>query len=226
MSIPVEQRRSFGVRRNRLVAAYHDIVDGGRLRRCACIGGNRARHFWCGRPRHGNSPASNGAVVLSAVLARLCWQCDGKTVRTASRRIGASRTRPWSRLCFSTAHPRRTRALANLHRGRTGWRHAAVLGRDSLHLPSALFSLPRLRSALGPRLWRISCTMAMEYIALVFAVDFIRIPLYEHGLKGYPLSYVPFALMLIGGFGLRVGASARTIYDRRAAHRYPEGPRR
>ena len=90
----------------------------------------------------------------------------------------------------------------------------------------ALFSLPRLRSALGPRLWRISCTMAMEYIALVFAVDFIRLPLYEHGLEGYPLSYVPFALMLIGGFGLRVGTSVWTIYNRRAARRYPEEPRR
>jgi hypothetical protein len=73
----------------------------------------------------------------------------------------------------------------------------------------ALFSLPRLRDALGPQLWRISCTIAMEYIALVFAVDFIRLPLQVNGLGKYPLSYLPFALMLVGGVGLRVASFAR-----------------
>jgi hypothetical protein len=73
----------------------------------------------------------------------------------------------------------------------------------------ALFSFPRLRDALGPRLWRISCMIAMEYITLVFFVDFIRIPLQVHGLGNYPLSYLPFALMLIGGVGLRVVSLAR-----------------
>jgi hypothetical protein len=73
----------------------------------------------------------------------------------------------------------------------------------------ALFSLPRLRDALGPRLWRISCMIAMEYIALVFFVDFIRIPFRRDGLGNYPLSYLPFALMLVGGVGLRVASFAR-----------------
>jgi hypothetical protein len=73
----------------------------------------------------------------------------------------------------------------------------------------ALFSLPRLRDALGPRLWRISCMIAMEYIALVFFVDFIRIPLHGNGLGNYPVSYVPFALMLVGGVGLRVVSFAQ-----------------
>ena len=73
----------------------------------------------------------------------------------------------------------------------------------------ALFSLPRLRDALGPRLWRISCIIAMEYIALVFFVDFIRIPLHGNELGNYPLSYLPFALMLVGGVGLRVVSLAR-----------------
>jgi hypothetical protein len=41
----------------------------------------------------------------------------------------------------------------------------------------ALFSLPRLRDALGPRLWRAFCIIALEYIALVFAADFILLPL-------------------------------------------------
>ena len=60
----------------------------------------------------------------------------------------------------------------------------------------ALFSLPRLRDALGPLLWRISCTMAMEYIALVFAFDFIRIPLQANGLgKTTALPVLPAAPM-------------------------------
>jgi hypothetical protein len=73
----------------------------------------------------------------------------------------------------------------------------------------ALFSLPRLRDALGPRLWRISCMIAMEYIALVFFVDFVRNPLQGNGLNNYPVSYLPFALMLVGGVFLRVVSLAR-----------------
>ena len=73
----------------------------------------------------------------------------------------------------------------------------------------ALFSLPRLRDTLGPQLWRISCMIAMEYIALVFFVDFIRIRLHGNGLSNYPLSYLPFALMLVGGVGLRIISLAR-----------------
>jgi len=70
----------------------------------------------------------------------------------------------------------------------------------------ALFSWPRLRDALGPPLWQIVRITAMEYIAYVFALDFILIPLSEHGAGGYPLSYVPFAVMLVGAAGLRVAA--------------------
>ena len=78
----------------------------------------------------------------------------------------------------------------------------------------ALFSLPRLRDALGPRLWRISCMIAMEYIALVFFVDFIRVPLRGNELGNYPLSYLPFALMLVGGVALRVVSLVRFTADR------------
>ena len=66
----------------------------------------------------------------------------------------------------------------------------------------ALFSLPRLRSALDPRLWRILRTIALEYIAIVFTADFIS--LHAHALG--KLSYLPFALMLVGGAGLRLAA--------------------
>jgi len=72
----------------------------------------------------------------------------------------------------------------------------------------ALFSWPRLRDALGPPLWRLLRTVAMDYIAFVFAVDFILGPLHQHG--RYPLSYVPFAVMLVGGAGLRIAAAVRT----------------
>lgn len=73
----------------------------------------------------------------------------------------------------------------------------------------ALFSLPRLREALGPRLWQILRTIALEYIALVFATDFIVSPLQAVGIGQFPRSYLPFALMLIGGVGLRIAAIVR-----------------
>jgi hypothetical protein len=66
----------------------------------------------------------------------------------------------------------------------------------------ALFSLPRLRSALDPRLWRILRVIALEYIAIVFTADFIS--LHAHALG--TLSYLPFALVLVGGAGLRLAA--------------------
>ena len=68
----------------------------------------------------------------------------------------------------------------------------------------ALFSLPRLRDALEPRLWRIFRTIALEYIALAFAADFIT--LHADELGKHPLSYLPFAVMLVSGAGLRFAA--------------------
>jgi hypothetical protein len=78
----------------------------------------------------------------------------------------------------------------------------------------ALFSVPRLRDTLGPRLWWIFSTIALEYIALVFAVDLILGPLQAGGFGKYPLTYLPFALMLVGGAGLRVAAFS----DRKLRH--------
>lgn len=72
-----------------------------------------------------------------------------------------------------------------------------------------LFSLPRLRDRLGPRLRRILSEAAMQYIALVFAVDFIVDPLQASGVDRYPLSYLPFVVMLVGGGVLRVAAQLR-----------------
>jgi hypothetical protein len=68
----------------------------------------------------------------------------------------------------------------------------------------AIFSLPRLRDALGLRIWRAFRLIALEYIALVFADDFILAPLQATGFRSYPLSYLPFAVMLVGAIGLRL----------------------
>lgn len=78
----------------------------------------------------------------------------------------------------------------------------------------ALFSLPGLRDALGPRLWRVCLVISLNYIALVFAADFIEGPLKSRGIANYPLSYMPFALMLVAGVGLRAAASIRRNYSR------------
>jgi hypothetical protein len=76
----------------------------------------------------------------------------------------------------------------------------------------ALFSLPGIRDALGAHLWRIILTLALEYIAVVFAVDFIVDPLQATGVGKYPLSYVPFVIMLVGGALLRLVAYARANF--------------
>jgi hypothetical protein len=81
----------------------------------------------------------------------------------------------------------------------------------------ALFSLPRLRDAVGQRLWRISLVIALNYIALVFAADVIEGPLMRGGTANYPLSYLPFALMLIVGVALRVAAFVHRRPDQRVA---------
>ena len=70
----------------------------------------------------------------------------------------------------------------------------------------ALFSLPQLHDVLGQRLWRILRTIAVEYIALVFASDFIFLPLQ---VGKYPRSSLPFALMLVSGASLRIAAFVR-----------------
>ena len=73
----------------------------------------------------------------------------------------------------------------------------------------ALFSLPWLRDALGLRLWLAFRLFALEYIALVFADDFILAPLQATGFRSYPVSYVPFAVLLVGGAGLRLATFIR-----------------
>jgi hypothetical protein len=77
-----------------------------------------------------------------------------------------------------------------------------------------LFSLPRIRTALGPRFWSMFRTIAIEYIALVFALDFIFGPL-QAGVDKYPLSYLPFALLLVSGACMRAAACTASFWPRR-----------
>ena len=71
--------------------------------------------------------------------------------------------------------------------------------------PTSSRSFPcRGFGTVEPRLWRILRTIALEYIAIAFTADFITGHWQELG--KHPLSYLPFALMLVSGAGLRVVA--------------------
>jgi len=72
----------------------------------------------------------------------------------------------------------------------------------------ALLSWPYLRDLLAGPLWRIVMTLGLEYIAIVFANDFIVLPLEEHGLAKYPPTYAPFGLMVVAGMVIRLIAFA------------------
>ena len=81
-----------------------------------------------------------------------------------------------------------------------------------------LFSLPWGREIIGSSLWRIFCAIALEYIALVFAADFVFLPLQEVGFRNYFLShkylllYMPFAILLVVGSGFAYGG----LFSRKA----------
>ena len=64
--------------------ANHDCVaDVGGIARCTCIGGNRTRHFRRRRERYSHCSTGNGAVVLSPVLAGVCWRRNSVAVATS-----------------------------------------------------------------------------------------------------------------------------------------------
>ena len=70
-------------------------------------------------------------------------------------------------------------------------------------------SIDRIQNVIGDALWRFIRTVSIEYIALVFAADFIFSPLQKEGISKYPLSYLPFALLLAAGAGLRLTGHMR-----------------
>jgi hypothetical protein len=71
----------------------------------------------------------------------------------------------------------------------------------------ALGSLTRFRSLWKTRFWRIFGAVALEYIAFLFFRDFVVLP-FQLGL-GMPLSYLPFAALIILGISLRVAATVQ-----------------
>lgn len=65
----------------------------------------------------------------------------------------------------------------------------------------AVFSIARLRRLLSPAVWRWMRILGMDYIALIFARNFLSFPL-------KPL-YLPFLLAAVGAIALRIVAIRR-----------------
>lgn len=67
----------------------------------------------------------------------------------------------------------------------------------------ALYSVDTIRRLIRPGLWRVIRVIALEYIAYLFLVDFtwpLRVKFQ------FPIAYVPFAIMIMSGIGLRITA--------------------
>jgi len=73
----------------------------------------------------------------------------------------------------------------------------------------ALFSIPHLQQALGPKYWWLIRNVGMNYIAYAFAVDFLKDPL-GGGVK-HLAQYLPFAVLAIAGPGLRLVAFVHRV---------------
>jgi hypothetical protein len=73
----------------------------------------------------------------------------------------------------------------------------------------ALFSIPRLRLALGARNWWLLSNVGMNYVAYAFIVDFLQQPLY--GGFRHIIEYLPFAVLSLAGPGLRLAAYMQRI---------------
>lgn len=73
----------------------------------------------------------------------------------------------------------------------------------------ALFSADRLRHLPGPVGWWLLRTVGMTYIAVAFADDFLKGPLFG-GIVPTAM-YLPFAVLAVAGPALRLAAFARRI---------------
>ena len=73
----------------------------------------------------------------------------------------------------------------------------------------ALLSIKSLAATLDPRLLRILRTVGVEYIALVFLVDFAKNP-FQGGIVNL-LIYLPFISLAIAGPLLRFAAAAKRL---------------
>jgi hypothetical protein len=82
----------------------------------------------------------------------------------------------------------------------------------------ALFSIARLQKLIGPMAWRLMRVLGMNYIALAFAKDFLRItPQFS---VAYLAEYMPFVVLNVIGpilyfVPLILAVRSRTISDKR-----------
>ena len=138
------------------------------------------------------------------VLVRLCWGRDCMAVQAAFCRIGAPRARTGPRLRFGATRSCRARPLDHSHRDWSDRRHGVLLGRDILHLsPRALLRAAASRRTRAASLADIphDCAGIHRHSPSPPILSPCTRPSSEA-----PLSYLPFALMLVSGAGLRVVA--------------------
>lgn len=77
----------------------------------------------------------------------------------------------------------------------------------------AALSIDRLHRAVGHRRWRLLNLIGLNFIALAFAVDFLKFPI-ATDIK-YLLGYLPFDILAVAGPALRVAAWGRQVYQSR-----------
>lgn len=81
----------------------------------------------------------------------------------------------------------------------------------------ALVSVDRLQATLGRQRWRLLSFLGLNYIAVAFAVDFLRFPPDTH--LRYVVGYLPFVVFAVGGPALRIWAwAARFISVANSVH--------
>jgi hypothetical protein len=71
----------------------------------------------------------------------------------------------------------------------------------------ALFSIPRLHQALGPKYWWLLSNVGMNYLAYAFFKDFRNEPF--HGGIRHIVEYFPFVILAVAGPVLRLAAFAK-----------------
>ena len=77
----------------------------------------------------------------------------------------------------------------------------------------ALLSIKRFSAMLGPRIRRLVRALGVEYIALVFLVDFAKNP-YQDGVLSL-VAYLPFQAMAVAGPFLRIAAAVKRVTKER-----------
>jgi len=86
----------------------------------------------------------------------------------------------------------------------------------------ALASFGTWQSGLNHRIWKIMRLVGMNYIAFVFAYDFLRNPL-GGGVK-HIVEYLPFAVLAVAGPGLRLVAGVKDKVKAGGMKPFPQTP--